>query len=551
MTICEHLPHTHFNMTYSNGRLPPTPAKSGKRSSTSTTSESVQVEPEVPPLPSKRLGSKVRASMPETGSLSKRLSARSVRPKAQSGSQAANATTSTSKPSPNSKARELELVNQALRVQVKGLELKVVALTKGADRAALADAALLKLRFEKEQLTIDLASKTQRAQGLDARASEMANRLVQAEKRARSLEGEAADLQKRNNNSVWVNSKLSSSALATPTDTSKLVLENADLREQLELANAAVKTGDAETEYLHELEKANTAINRQYAAVVSQFSIKNWRICELEDQVGEMRAKINELLGKMDTEDMMLRIEYLQSEVVKATRDRDQVEFDALNGLKQFRHLKQKPPQRLSLIVSAGVEVSPVATNVPSLTGGLCSLFPVPTPNASYSVRTCTIPKEVHVTVHIPDPEPKNLTFVQRMHIALSKRSTLTVSGPQHVITQIQDGAAALEAAHAAQRAKTIELRAHLQGQAREIEMLKAKGHQDVRQLKTRHCLLVEHRNLEDHVKAMQERLDMQAILLAMPEPLVEKRDVKYRRIEEDTELGGFGLPVVDDGLGA
>ena len=485
---------------------------------------------------------------------SKRISTANVGPKAPSGLQPTKTSVASSKPSPAARIRELQLANEALEARVKGQEQRLTTLSKRADRAAAADAALSKMKFEKERLTIDLASKTQKAQGLDTRVTEMGSRLVQSEKRAKSLEDKAADLEKRNNDltvKLQAATRPDSSAPATPTDVPKLTLENAELSEKLELANASLQAAGTDANYAIELEKANADLNDRYATVVNGLSVRDSLISKMRDEVAWLEKKVKDLEGKMDTEDLDRRIGYLQDELKKARDERDHVEFNALNGFKQFKHLKQKPQQKLDLDIGTGVETTPLAVNSLQPVSRRRTFYSPPSPAGSHTHQTFSTPPNVRITVNICNSKSRDLTFLQRMKAALSRDDcSIEFQGPHHLIDQIQQATEDLEADHATKRAKIVELRANLQGQTREMHVLRANAEHEIRQLKTRHCVLTEHRHLEDHIKAMQERLDMQAMLLARPEPPVERRPEHQGQIESHLGLANFVVPG-DDGLGA
>ena len=480
---------------------------------------------------------------------SKRISTANVGPKAPSGLQPTKTSVASSKPSPAARIRELQLANEALEARVKGQEQRLTTLSKRADRAAAADAALSKMKFEKERLTIDLASKTQKAQGLDTRVTEMGSRLVQSEKRAKSLEDKAADLEKRNNDltvKLQAATRPDSSAPATPTDVPKLTLENAELREKLELANASLQAAETDANYAIELGKVNADVNYRYATVVNELSVRDSLISEVMDEVPWLEKKFDDLKGKIDTK----YVRYLQDELKKPRDERDHVEFNALNGFKQFKHLKQKPQQKLNLDIGTGVETTPLAVNSLQPVSRRRTLYSPPSPAGSHTLQTFSTPS-IRITVNIGDSNPRDLKFVQRMKAALCPDAfSIKFQGPDHLIDQIQRATEDLEADHAANLAKIVELRANLQGQTRDMDVLRANAEHEIRQLKTRHCVLTEHRHLEDHIKAMQERLDMQAMLLARPEPPVERRPEHQGQIESHLGLANFVVPG-DDGLGA
>jgi len=535
-------------MAHNNAQITPSSAKGGNCPSTDIAGEGAQAGPDVPPRPLKRSSVKDRASMIQTAT-SKRISTANVGPKAPSGLQPTKTSVASSKPSPAARIRELQLANEALEARVKGQEQRLTTLSKRADRAAAADAALSKMKFEKERLTIDLASKTQKAQGLDTRVTEMGSRLVQSEKRAKSLEDKAADLEKRNNDltvKLQAATRPDSSAPATPTDVPKLTLENAELREKLELANASLQAAETDANYAIELGKVNADVNYRYATVVNELSVRDSLISEVMDEVPWLEKKFDDLKGKIDTK----YVRYLQDELKKPRDERDHVEFNALNGFKQFKHLKQKPQQKLNLDIGTGVETTPLAVNSLQPVSRRRTLYSPPSPAGSHTLQTFSTPS-IRITVNIGDSNPRDLKFVQRMKAALCPDAfSIKFQGPDHLIDQIQRATEDLEADHAANLAKIVELRANLQGQTRDMDVLRANAEHEIRQLKTRHCVLTEHRHLEDHIKAMQERLDMQAMLLARPEPPVDRRPEHPGQIESHLGLADFVVPG-DDGLGA
>ncbi|KAF2682250.1 hypothetical protein K458DRAFT_405988 [Lentithecium fluviatile CBS 122367] len=556
---------------------------SGSRSAVSSVDELEQAGPVVPPRPSKRPVVRGRASLIEIGANCNGKASIITRRSTQNGPETRRTVSST-------QSRQAETKPEP---QANGDHEKQLARMKArADRTAALKVELRKVKAEKEQLQAECASKAKRAAGLETRVTEMASRLLSADKKNKHLEGKAGQadqvnakliratqqigeltettvpvLEKKNQEleaKLKVSSRDSTSSTA---DAKQLAEENKTLREKLKIATAELEAVALSADYEEELERANNNINIQYATVVSEYAAKESQIAELQTQLSTLQGNYDhlKLISSSNTSALESQLKSLQRDLIKANAERDQVEYNALNSLGKYSHLKQEPVliPRLDLVLFRGVHTTPIASPEPRLStnphvnvsskpsapipthtaasnlpkpAGSTSLQPLPAnpPVAptkpvmpeTTAQATPTLP-DIHVTVNIKAEDRKNMNLFKRMQAALTKNSTIDFYGPPEVVTEIRKTAEELQIDHAAQRAKVVELRAFLQGQAREIETLKAKNVQDVHQLKGRHCLIPEHRYLADHVAAMQDRVDMQVMLLACAEGPERRKEVR------------------------
>jgi hypothetical protein len=437
------------------------------------------------------------------------------------------------KPSANSsaKVRELEQANEALQKQLQAQERTMATLKARADRAAAVEATAAKVKAENEKLTADLAVKAQKIQNLDKRFSETATRLFQAESKNRSFEVEIGSLEMRIES--LTNAHAGHASSAGPSN-AKLMTEIADLKEELGIAEATRDATEADGSYQRELERENQQARTDYAKIVDTFSAKNEQILQLQENNDELQRKLDQqsVIGTPDDQAMM--INYLRLELAKRETAYQELEYDAMNAKGRFKHLKHLTPKPVE--IPALVEmVGQVDNNLPA------------------------IPEHVQITVNLTTSEAgnKNKTFLQRMRAAVgSKTDNIQFKGPQELVEQIVRAAETLGADHAAARAKVVELRAYLGTQAREIDQLKSKCYDHVAQLKGRHFLVLEHRSLEDHVRALEERLDMQSMLLAGPAPPVQRQPAEYQAFTPPPPEFGYGTgltvpPTPDHHLGA